>query len=340
MSTSRAQRNSRGGRPTEGAETFGPAASLDALRARADLLHRVRDFFARRNVLEVETPALSQRAVTDVHLASFSTLYRGPGAALDGSPLFLVTSPELAMKRLLAAGSGPIFQLARAFRDGERGRHHNPEFTMLEWYRPGWDGEALQAEVAALLVEVAGAARCDRRSYASLFDEALSIDPHRTELAAVRAAIERSGLHAPAPADVDEGLQLLFSHAIEPRLAGSPHPVIVFDYPRGQAALARLSTGDPPVARRFEVYWRGLELANGFDELTDAAEQRHRFEHDREQRQRRGLPVPAADERFLAALEAGLPDCSGVALGVDRLLMVMLGVSSIDEVLAFPLERA
>jgi lysyl-tRNA synthetase class 2 len=278
--------------------------------------------------------------VTDVHLASFSTLYRGPGAASDGLPLYLVTSPELAMKRLLAAGSGPIFQIARAFRDGERGRHHNPEFTMLEWYRPGWGGEALQAEVAAFLIEVGGAERCDRRSYASQFEEALSLDPHRADLHAVHAAIERSSLHAPAPADVDEGLQLLFSHAIEPRLAVSPHPIIVYDYPRGQAALARLSSGDPQVARRFEVYWRGLELANGFDELTDAAEQRQRFERDREARRRRGLTPPAADERFLAALEAGLPDCAGVALGVDRLLMVMRGARSIDEVLAFPLERA
>jgi lysyl-tRNA synthetase class 2 len=319
---------------------FEPSASIAALRARADLLHRIRAFFAERNVLEVETPALSQRAVTDVHLASFSTLYLGPSAATEGLPLYLVTSPELAMKRLLAAGSGPIFQIARAFRDGERGRHHNPEFTLLEWYRLGWDGEALQDEVSALLVEVAGAERCARRSYASLFEELLTFDPHRADLGAVRAAIERCGLQAPAPSAVDEGLQLLFTHAIEPRLAASPDPVIVFDYPRGQAALARLSSGDPPVARRFEVYWRGLELANGFDELTDAAEQRLRFERDREERLRRGLPAPVADERFLAALEAGLPECAGVALGVDRLLMVMLGARSIDEVVAFPLERA
>jgi lysyl-tRNA synthetase class 2 len=319
---------------------FEPSASIDALRARADLLHRIRAFFAHRGVLEVETPALSQRAVTDVQLASFSTLYRGPATESGGLPLFLVTSPELAMKRLLAAGSGPIFQIARAFRDGERGRHHNPEFTMLEWYRPGFDGAALQDEVAALLREVAGAGRCDRRSYASLFEDLLELDPHRADLGAVIDAIRRAGLQAPAPADVDEGLQLLFSHSIEPRIAASPAPVIVFDYPRGQAALARLSAGDPPVAERFEVYWGGLELANGFHELTDAAEQRRRFEQDREHRRRRGLPVPLADERFLSALEAGLPECSGVALGVDRLLMVLLGARSIDEVLAFPLERA
>jgi elongation factor P--(R)-beta-lysine ligase len=330
--TSRAPRSERGG--------FEPSASIETLRARADLLHRIRSFFRARGVLEVETPLLSRRAVTDVHLASFSTLYTGPSAAIEGTPLFLVTSPELAMKRLLAAGSGPIFQLARAFRDGERGRQHNPEFTMLEWYRPGFDAAALQDEVEALLTEVAGSAPCARRSYASLFEEIVGIDPHRTDVDAVAAAIHGRRLEAPVPADVDEGLLLLFSHVIEPHLATAPHPTLVYDYPRGQAALARLRPGDPPVAARFEVYWRGIELANGFHELADAAEQAERFERDREQRRRRGLPAPPADERFLAALEAGLPDCSGVALGVDRLLMAMLGARSIDDVLAFPLDRA
>jgi lysyl-tRNA synthetase class 2 len=334
VSTYRAPRSDRG--------RWAPSASLEALRARADLLRRIRAFFADRGVLEVETPALSRRAVTDVHLASFSTLYDGPGASESGSPvpLYLVTSPELAMKRLLAADSGPIFQIARAFRDGERGRHHNPEFTMLEWYRPGWDGDALLDEIEALLVAVAGAARCERRSYASLFEEILTIDAHRADLATLEAAIARAALHAPPPVDVDEALQLLFTHVIEPRLAEANDPVFVFDYPRGQAALARLRPGDPPVAERFEVYWRGLELANGFHELTDPVEQARRFEHDREERRRRGLPDYPPDERFLAALEAGLPDCSGVALGVDRLLMVILGARSIDEVIAFPLERA
>jgi lysyl-tRNA synthetase class 2 len=318
---------------------FAPSASVDVLRARADLLSRIRVFFQARGVLEVETPALSRRAVTDVHLSSFSTLYTGPGAESDGLPLYLVTSPELAMKRLLAAGSGPIFQISRAFRNGERGRLHNPEFTLLEWYRPGFDAAALQDEVEALLAQVAGIPRCERRSYASLFAEALGLDPHRADLDAVRAAISRAGLEAPAPSDVDEGLQLLFSHSIEPRL-GAALPVIVFDYPRGQAALARLRPGDPPVAERFEVYWRGLELANGFHELTEPGEQAARFERDREERRRRGLPAPPADERFLAALEAGLPDCSGMALGIDRLLMLQVGARTIDEVLAFPLERA
>jgi lysyl-tRNA synthetase class 2 len=326
--------------PKSSDQGFAPSASVGALRARADLLDRIRRFFAARGVLEVETPALSQRAVTDVHLDSFSTRYTGPGAGAGGEPLFLVTSPELAMKRLLAAGSGPIFQISRAFRNGERGRHHNPEFTMLEWYRPGFDAAALQDEVASLLGDVASARRCERRSYASLFEEVLALDPHRADLDAVNAAIARSGLDATAPADVDEGLLILFGHAIERGLADAPDPTIVYDYPRGQAALARVRPGDPPVAERFEVYWRGLELANGFHELGDAREQADRFERDRAERRRRGLPAPAADERFLAALDAGLPDCAGVALGVDRLLMVILGARSIDEVLAFPLERA
>ncbi|HVR30712.1 MAG TPA: EF-P lysine aminoacylase EpmA, partial [Thermoanaerobaculia bacterium] len=303
------------GRRSEG-PGFGPSASLDVLRARADLLHRIRRFFRSRGVLEVETPALSRRAVTDVHLASFSTLYTGPGEAHD-LPLYLVTSPELAMKRLLVAGSGAIFQISRAFRNGERGRLHNPEFTLLEWYRPGFDAGALQDEIERFLAETARAGRCDRRSYASLFEEALGLDPHRATLDAVARAVRRLRVEAPEPSDVDEGLQLLFTHAIEPGL-GAEDPVIVFDFPRGQAALARVRPGDPPVAERFEVYWRGVELANGFHELADPEEQARRFAHDREERRRRGLPAPEADERFLAALATGLPDCSGVALGVDR----------------------
>jgi lysyl-tRNA synthetase class 2 len=328
-----------GQEPSRGRDAgWGPSASTGVLRARAELLARLRAFFHARGVLEVETPALSRRAVTDVHLDSFSTLYVGPGAP-SGLALFLVTSPELAMKRLLAAGSGPIFQIARAFRNGERGRLHNPEFTMLEWYRPGFDAEALQAEVDQLLRDVMGAPPSARRSYASLFEETIGLDPHRATLDGVRGAIERAGIVATEPGNVDEGLQILFTHAIEPALDGDA-PVIVHDYPRGQAALARLRAGDPPVAERFEVYWRGLELANGFHELADAAEQARRFERDRDDRRRRGLPTPPADERFLAALDDGLPDCSGVALGVDRLLMIERGARSIDEVLAFPLESA
>jgi len=329
--TSRAPRSE-----SEGA--FAPSASLDVLRARARLLRRIRAFFDSRGVLEVETPALSRRAVTDVHLESFFTRFTGPGEA-DGGALFLVTSPELAMKRLLAAGSGPIFQISRAFRNGERGRLHNPEFTMLEWYRPGFDAAALQDEVEALLADVAGAGPCARRSYASLFEETLELDPHRATLETIAHAVRGLAVDAPPPGGVLEGLQVLFTHAIEPTL-GAVDPVIVFDYPAGQAALARLRPGDPPIAERFEVYWRGIELANGFHELGDAVEQARRFERDRQERRRLGLPVPAADERFLAALAAGLPDCSGVALGVDRLLMLCVGARSIDEVLAFPLERA
>jgi lysyl-tRNA synthetase class 2 len=330
VSTSRAPRSDGGG--------FAPSATLDVLRARADLLSKLRSFFQRRGVLEVETPALSLHAVTDVHLDSFSTLYLGPGE-VNGRRLYLTTSPELAMKRLLAAGSGPIFQIARAFRNGERGRLHNPEFTLLEWYRPGFDAGALCDEIEELMVEVAGAARCDRRSYASLFDDALGIDPHRASLEAVAAAVRSVDPRSPAPGDLDEGLQILFGRAIEPGL-GARDPVLVHDYPRGQAALARLKPGDPPVAERFELYWRGHELANGFHELAERAEQERRFERDREERKRRGLAAPPADERFLAALDAGLPDCSGVALGVDRLLMLLVGARTIDEVLAFPLEHA
>ncbi|MDX1384446.1 MAG: elongation factor P--(R)-beta-lysine ligase [Thermoanaerobaculia bacterium] len=331
MSTSRGPR-------TEG--DWRPRAGREALLARAELLAAVRRFFAARRVLEVETPALGRYAVTDVHLTGFATRYQGPGAG-EGRRLHLATSPELAMKRLLAAGSGPIFQICRAFRDGEAGRHHNPEFTLLEWYRPGWDHHALMDEVAELLTATLGTGDSERHTYASLFEQRVGLDPHMAsaaELDAVRA--ERTDV-PPVHGRADLA-QALFGALVEPHL-GRERPTFVYDYPADQAALARLRHTAPPavaVAERFELYYLGLELANGFHELADAAEQAARFEADRAERRRRGLPDVEADPSFLAALESGLPDCSGVALGLDRLLMLRLGGDDIRDVLAFPVDRA
>jgi elongation factor P--(R)-beta-lysine ligase len=318
-----------------------PAASLDALRLRADLLARTRAFFAARGVLEVETPLLAAAAVTDVHLASLSTRYAG--AAGGGRPLYLQTSPEYAMKRLLAAGAGAIFQFAKAFRDGEAGSRHNPEFTLLEWYRPGFDHHALMDEVDALLATLLGTPPAERLSYRALFARHLGVDPLTASCPDLdRAAAER-GLLAPpfAPDDRDGRLDLLLSHLVEPRLPRD-RPTFVFDYPASQAALARLRTDADGVvvAERFEAFAGGLELANGFHELTDAAEQRRRFAGDLARRRALGLPAVPLDERLLAALAAGLPDCAGVALGFDRLVMLAAGASSIQEVLAFPIDRA
>jgi elongation factor P--(R)-beta-lysine ligase len=321
-----------------------PGASLDTLRLRARLLERVRAFFAARGVLEVETPLLSVAGSTDPALASFQVPYHGPGLPA-GQPLYLHTSPEFPMKRLLAAGSGAIYQVARVFRDGEAGGRHNPEFTLLEWYRPGWGIERLMAEVEELvtgLYEGAQPLPATRRyRYRELFQEYLAIDPLAAGAAELRDCSRRAGIQAPdsMPADdPDPWRDLLLTHAIEPRLG--PGLVFLHDYPASQAALARLRPGEPPVAERFELYWDGLELANGFHELGDATEQRARFVADNRKRKALDQPAVPVDERLLAALEEGLPDCSGVALGLDRLLMRLAGLARIDQVLAFAIDRA
>lgn len=245
------------------------------------------------------------------------------------------------MKRLLAAGGDPIYQIAKAFRGGEAGRLHNPEFTILEWYRPGWDHHALMGEVEAFLGQILGTGAAERVSYGELFERHLGVDAHRDLPERFRKAAEGAGLDVAGlgDADRDTWLQLLLALAVEPHL-GRGRPTFVFDFPASQAALARLRGGDPPVAERFEVYVEGVELANGFHELTDAAELRRRFERDLAERRERGLPKVSIDERLLAALDAGLGDCAGVALGVDRLVMLATGASSLAEVVAFPVERA
>jgi elongation factor P--(R)-beta-lysine ligase len=319
------------------ATEFRPGASLAVLGARAAMLARCREFFAARGVLEVETPILSQAAVTDVHLASLATRLAG-----RPRPYYLQTSPEYAMKRLLAAGSPDLYQICKVFRDGESGRLHNPEFTMLEWYRRGFDHHALMDEVEALLQALLGArlARpAERLSYRDAFRRALGLDPLAAPLEALEAlAAERTGAADLGP-DRDTVLDLLMGAVVGPSL-GRGRLTFVHDYPASQAALARLLPGTPPVAARFEAYVEGLELCNGFHELADAAEQRRRFEAERAARAARGLPLPPLDERLLAALAAGLPDCAGVAVGLDRVLMLATACGSIREVLAFAVDEA
>jgi len=318
-----------------------PSAPLSALRARAQILATIRAFFAERAVLEVETPYLSSAGTTDPHIDSFELRFQGPGPVAD-HPLWLHTSPEFPMKRLLAAGSGPIYQLGRVFRQGEVGRRHNPEFTLLEWYRPGWDHHQLMDEVEALVQRVLGLAStaAERLSYAQAFQRHLGIDPHYSDSETLQQiAIERDPGVAGLQLERDGWLDLLLTHYIEPHL-GVGRPTLLMDYPPSQAALARIRPGEPPVAERFELYIDGLELANGFHELGDAGEQAARFRAEQAARRAAAQPEVAADQRLLAALAAGLPPCAGVALGVDRLVMVALGASSLAEVVAFPLERA
>ncbi|PID42818.1 MAG: hypothetical protein CSA52_00740 [Gammaproteobacteria bacterium] len=317
-----------------------PACGLDALRTRADLLARIRLFFHSRNVMEVETPLLCASSATDPHLHSIQ-IDQWPASSLK----YLQTSPEFAMKRLLAAGSGPIFQICKAFRREERGRNHNSEFTMLEWYRPGFDDFQLMDEVGELISEVmlrlsGRTPSIERYSYQELFDTWANIDPMSASTSEI-ASLARSltGIADVAVLGRDTCLDLIMTHAIEPKLAG--RAVFVYHYPASQAALAKISIiKGQAVARRFELYVDGIELANGYFELTNADEQLARFDRDNRYRADHGVPPVPPDQRLYAALTSGLPECAGVALGIDRLLMAVCGASTIDEVLAFPEERA
>ena len=317
-----------------------PAATTQTLKLRAQLLATVRQFFAERDVTEVETPLLASHTVSDVNLESFSVNSASTSGHGQLHPLrFLQTSPEYAMKRLLAAGSGPIYQICKAFRAEEPSRLHNPEFTLLEWYRPGFTLEQLMDEVAELLQTILNVDDIPRLSYQQIFEEQLQINPHRigsNELQELtRGKINLGDMQLTAT----DCLQLLMNHCIEPEL---PKYCIVYDYPVAQAALAETAQDacGQEVARRFEIYAEGMELANAYQELTDAEEQRRRFAADQQLREQRGLPVNPIDEKLLAALEEGLPACSGIALGIDRLLMVLAEESTINPVLAFDHDRS
>lgn len=318
-----------------------PTASLETLRRRAQLLTRAREFFARRGVLEVETPILSTAGTTDPNLHSFAARSLAPGA--DTAPRYLHTSPEFAMKRLLAAGSGSIYQICKVFRAGESGRIHNSEFTMIEWYRVGYDQHQLMDEVAALATELLADAPAlgptEKLSYCDAFVRHAEIDPHAATTADLRRVVQDHGVHVQGlPADDTDGWRdLVLTHLVEPHL-GRGRLTFVYDYPASAAALARVRAGDPPLAERFELYLEGVELANGFRELADAREQRRRFEQDLDRRGGNG--APRMDERLLAALAHGLPDCSGVALGFDRLVMLAVQARHICEVIPFPESRA
>ncbi|GFD67571.1 elongation factor P--(R)-beta-lysine ligase [Alteromonas sp. KUL106] len=317
-----------------------PTTTHQARIARAALLRTIREFFYTRNVLEVDTPLLSKGTVTDEHLEAFDTCFNYDQS---GKPtkLYLQTSPEYAMKRLLCADSGSIYQICKAFRHESEGRWHNPEFTMLEWYRVGFDHVALMDEVDALLQETLGTEPSDKMSYQQAFQTYLNIDPLCANDEELLEAMEQQGIdiHEPETLSFDSKLQLLFSYIIEPQI-GSNTPCFIYDFPATQAALARLNSDDPRVAERFEVYFKGAELANGFNELNAANEQRKRFENDNEKRRASGLSSKPIDENFLNALEAGLPLCSGVALGVDRLLMLKTEAKHISDVINFPVSRA
>lgn len=312
-----------------------PSASLAHLATRARMLRAAREYFTASGALEVETPTLSRAPVSDVHLASVA-------ARVMGRPCYLHTSPEYAMKRLLAHGSGEVWQICRVYRDEEAGRWHNPEFTLIEWYRLGIDHHALMSDVEQLLRTVLAPQRAlpasTRATYAEVMRQHAGADPFADSLQQLVQCLADRQIDVPAAvrAERDSLLDLIMSTLVIPRL-GSDGLTFVYDYPASQAALAR-SNGT--VAARFEAFLDGLELANGFHELGDAREQRRRFEQDLAQRAAQGRGTAPLDEHLLQALAHGLPDCAGVAVGFDRLVMCAVGARHIDEVLAFGFERA
>lgn len=300
---------------------------MNYLAERAQLYRQIREFFADRHVLEVDVPVIGRTAALDPNLEALKVT--GGDQAR-----YLQTSPEYFHKRLLAGGSGSIYSLTRAFRQGELGRLHNPEFAILEWYRVGFKMQDLIDEVLHLLNALIPGQNLAQNSYAELFEKHFGVNPHRLSVSEINQLVERHTSYQ-GELSTDSSLELLFSQVIEPEL---PQGIqVVTHYPSGQAALAKLvADGDGDrVALRFEVYLNGIELANGYEELIDPVEQHSRFEHEQQVRSLSGQSVPEIDCKFLAALESGLPECSGVALGLDRLLMLQVGASRLDEVLAF-----
>ncbi|AMO67435.1 lysyl-tRNA synthetase, class II [gamma proteobacterium BDW918] len=311
-----------------------PSADITALGRRAQLLSEIRQFFAARGVLEVDTPLLASAPVTDPNIEAITA--QSPSG--EGQ-MYLQTSPEFAMKRLLAAGSGPIYQICKAFRRGERGRRHNPEFTMLEWYRPGMSLDALIDEVVAVITLASGSVDVALLTYQKVFELHCHLNPHTASLAELKVCARR---HLDLGFDSDDRdlwLQLLMSLVVEPAL--DPAQIsIVYDFPETQAALAKIAVnGDGhPVARRFEAFFAGMELANGYDELRDANELVRRIGDDHRRRGLSGQDLPPIDRYLLKAMPC-LPECTGVAIGFDRLVMIACKAERIDQVIAFPLER-
>ncbi len=313
-----------------------PVATRETLVERARILNAIRAFFHSRGLLEVETPILSTASIPDPHIESFYT-------RSTDVKRYLQTSPEFAMKRLLASGYGAIFQICKVFRQGERGKRHNPEFTMLEWYHPGYSYQQLMQELDALFHEIVN--RYQRigttqfLSYQQAFINHVSIDPLTASIEDLKDAATNHGITISLDLNRHQWLDLLMTHLVEPNL-GMGHATFITDYPADQAALARINPDNPDVAERFELYFQGIELANGFGELVDATEQRRRFNAENDQRKSLGLNEIPLDENLLSALSSGMPESSGVAVGLDRLIMVTLGKKSIDEVMSFTYDNA
>ncbi len=309
-----------------------PSADIAVLKQRDIFNRQIRAFFQARGYWEVETPYMGQYGVTDIHLSNIKATFRGETYALQ-------TSPEYHMKRLLAAGSGAIFQIARVFRDDEYGRWHNPEFTLLEWYQLDVNHWYLIDEIEALFKSLGDVPEFKHLTYQAAFQMFCGFDPFDITQAQIRAVAHQFDLGNVLGKDepIDQYLHLLMAMVVEPGLKTLNAPVVIYDFPASQAALAKVNG---QIAHRFEVYWQGVELANGFHELTDANLQASRFKNDNALRQSQNLECVAIDERFLAALDAGLPECSGVALGLDRLFALLLQQQELSKVMSFSHSRS
>ena len=321
-----------------------PSMSWENAIKRAEILAKIRAFFLAKNVVEVETPILASSTVTDVHLEAFATQYHYSQAShYDlASVLYAQTSPEFAMKRLLADGYGCCYQICKAFRHEQHGRFHNPEFTMLEWYRVGFNHLQLMDEVSELLAISLGCNQVEKISYQQLFLREINIDPLNTDKVAlinIISANDKLSDWLVTEDSLDTLLQFIMAELIEPHI-GQNIPCFVYDFPASQASLARISPTDHRVAERFECYYRGVELANGFNELTDSEQQNERFKNDNKIRVQSGKPELEIDTKFISALKSGLPSCAGVALGIDRLIMLATSANHIDQVLTFPITNA
>ena len=320
-----------------------PTCSIEMLRLRAQVLAEIRQFFSEKAVFEVETPLLSHSSGTDPQLDFFTTDYCSPPLR---QTLFLQTSPEFAMKRLLAAGSGSIYQICKAFRNGESGRFHNPEFTLLEWYRVGFTLHQLMDEISELMIVLfegrVALKPTQRVSYQDLFLRTTGLNPLVFSCQDYCAYAWANDMpEAAALCGDDHGLWLdfIFSHKVQPHL-GDNAVSIVYGYPACQSSLARINADNPQVVDRVEIFINGIELGNGYYELTDAQEQDRRFDEEQIIRQQKKRPVTVKNKQLITALEAGLPECSGMAIGLDRLLMLLANSATIDGVLNFPLHRS
>jgi len=323
-------------------QSWPPSASFEQLRLRAGVYESIREFFKQRKVLEVDTPSLSVATTPDPNIHSFETHFLGSGEARQ-QHRYLITSPEFHMKRLLAAGSGCIYQICHVFRQAEMGSQHNPEFTMLEWYRVGMDYHSLMQEVAELvsLLLTLQLVEPEYLTYQAAFARYTGIDPLAATLTELRQQAQKAGLTLPAVGQDDKDLYLdyLMSTQVQPQL-GKGRLTFIYEYPASQCALACIASDNNQVAERFELFLEGIELANGFHELADAEQQLQRFRSELERRAQAGMQPVTIDQHLIAALAGGFPDCSGVALGLDRLIQFMNAKKSINDVLAFPFNRA